>query len=57
MEKPDRMKTCNDLIACINRMWILFSTVAKTEHEEAATAYLDEKDRASNLLAGLRKGH
>jgi hypothetical protein len=53
MEKPDKMKTCNDLNACINRMWLLFSTVAKTEHKEATTAYLEEKERAGNLLAGL----
>jgi len=57
MEKPDKMKTRNDINACINRMWLLYSVVAKTDHEEATTAYLEEKDRVSNLLVELRKGH
>jgi len=56
MEKPGKMKTRNDINACINRMWILFSVVAKTDHEEATIAYLEEKERASNLLAGLGGG-
>lgn len=53
MEKPKTMKTLNELNASINWMWILFSVVAKTEHEEATIAYLEEKERASNLLVGL----
>jgi len=56
MEKPGKMKTRNDINACINRMWILFSVVAKTDHEEATTAYLEEKERVSKLLAGLGGG-
>ena len=56
MKKPDKMKTRNGLHACINRMWILYSVVAKTEHKEATTAYLEEKERVSNLLAELSEG-
>jgi len=56
MEKPGKMKTRNDINACINRMWILFSVVAKTDHEEATIAYLEEKERASNLLVELSEG-
>ena len=53
MEKPEIMKVLNELNASINRMWILFSVVAKTDHEEATIAYLEEKERASNLLVEL----
>jgi hypothetical protein len=56
MEKPEIMKVLNELNASINRMWILFSVVAKTEHKEATIAYLEEKERASKLLAGLGGG-
>ena len=51
MEKPEIVKLLNDLNASINRMWLLFSVVAKTEHPEATTAYLEEKERAGNLMA------
>lgn len=56
MEKPDKTNKLNDINACINRMWTLFSVVAKTEHEKETTAYLEEKERASNLLVELRGG-
>jgi len=56
MKKPDKMKTRNGLHACINRMWLLYSVVVKTDHEEATTAYLEEKERVSKLLAGLGGG-
>jgi hypothetical protein len=56
MKKLETMKTLNELNASINRMWILFSVLAKTEHKEATIAYLEEKERVSNLLAGLRGG-
>jgi len=56
MEKPEIMKVLNELNASINRMWILFSVVVKTDHEEATTAYLEEKERVSKLLAGLGGG-
>ena len=53
MEKPDKKKTRNDINGCMNRMWLLFSGIAKTEHEEATVAYLEEKERVSNLLGEL----
>ena len=56
MEKIDKMRVRNDINASINRMWLLYSVVAKTDHEEATTAYLEEKERASNLLVELSGG-
>jgi len=57
MEKQETMeKTLNELNASINRMWLLYSAVAKTEHGEATAAYLEEKERASNLLVELSEG-
>jgi hypothetical protein len=56
MEKPEIMKVLNELNASINRMWLLFSVAVKTEHKEATIAYLEEKERASNLLSELSGG-